>query len=185
MKLQGEAAVLSLADVTPGDYNKLNLSIANPLLVFKPETEGEDPVSTTDIHLTANSRLFITQPFTIEEGQQLLALDLNGLKIVEKGNGGYVWTPQLDMSLNFTDVNAEASGIVEEIFADDTFDLILPDDTELYVDASAATVLLPEGSETTLDSLSAGDDVRVEGVMFIDGKLEATLVEIVSQAPAA
>jgi hypothetical protein len=142
-------------------------------------------VSTTDIQLTANSRLFLAQPFTLAKGQQILGLDLNGLNIVEEGAGGYVWTPQLGADLNLTDFPAQAAGAVAEVFADDTFDLLLGDASALYVDAAPASVWLPDGTQGGLDDLDAGDEVRVEGVMFIDGKLEAAAVRILTQAPPA
>lgn len=91
-------------DVEPEYYTKIRLSIRDPELRL---TSAPD-LPITDIHLTANARLFVLETFYVPEGQtSILTLDFEDLHLIETGHGGYVWTPQLRADIQVEAVEGE------------------------------------------------------------------------------
>jgi hypothetical protein len=85
------------AEVPPGDYTQIRLEISDPRLDLFAETVEE---YITDVHLTANGRLFASVDLTISEGDSVyLEILIDRIHLVEKGGGGYVLTPQLGVEL--------------------------------------------------------------------------------------
>lgn len=168
---------LARVDVSAGTYNQIKISIENPrmTLVSNPEEE------LTNIHLTANSRLFITQQFEVPEGESLLLLDFDGAKIVELGNSDYNWTPQLHADLTFESAEVNSAGTIESIDETaQTFVLTLTEGT-LVVDFSGASIYLPEDTDTPSGvpaDLVVGAEVEVEGLLNLEGLVEATVIRI-------
>ncbi len=102
--LSGIADTLSTVHVDPGYYTKIRLYISDPelRLASAPETPN------TDIHLTANARLFVSKTFLLPEGQtSLIQLDFEDLHIVETRQGSYTWTPQLRAAVEVQAVEGE------------------------------------------------------------------------------
>jgi len=175
LDLLGVSEVISSAEVPPGDYTKLRLSIANPRLVLASDPETE----ITDVHLTANSRLFVSQKFTIPEGNTLLILDFGGVKLVQLGNGGYNLTPQLDVELTVQSADVQSSGTVVS-FDGETLVITLEDGSELSIAVTAETAFLPNDTDppASADGLTVGATVSVEGTMFVDGSITATTITL-------
>lgn len=179
LDLTGVSQLITDAAVPAGTYTKIRLSIENTrmYLLAEPDTE------ITDINLTANGRLFVSQTFEIPEGQtSLILLDFNGLKLVQQGNGGYTLTPQLQVDLSITDAAVTATGeIVENGTAAQTLRVNLGT-SEAAVDYSGAAIYLEPDTETptgTPADLVVGINIRVEGLLRADGSIDASVVEIV------
>lgn len=179
LDLQGVSEIISEAEVPPGTYTKIRLSIDNPRLVLAAEPD----VTLTDIQLTANGRLFVSQSFEVPEGQtSLIILDFGGVKLVQQGNGGFTLTPQLDVSLTVTDADVTASGTVASVDAEASSLVLTVGDGEINVDLSQAVVFLSTDTDTatgSIASLSAGLTVTVEGLLNVDGSITAAVVRIV------
>lgn len=179
LDLQGVSEIVSEAEVPPGTYTKIRLSIDNPRLVLVAEPE----VTLTDIQLTANGRLFVSQTFEVPEGQtSLIILDFGGVKLVQQGNGGFTLTPQLDVALTVTDADVTASGTVASVDAEASSLVLTVGDGQISVDLSQAVVFLSTDTDTatgSIASLSAGMTVTVEGLLNVDGSITAAIVRIV------
>lgn len=164
--LTGVSALISTAGVPVGVYNQIRLSIEEPLMVLADLEKAEY----TNIHLTANSRLFITGEFEIPEGEVVIQLDFSGVKIVETGNGDYTWTPQLRALIDAPLVEAITTGTIGSGSLDigaDTFTLLLTDGS-IFVDYLGAEIY---DTDTTLvnDSyLAEGQTVEVAGILVGD-----------------
>ena len=77
--------IISEAEIPAGTYTKIRISIANPRLVLVSDPE----TVITDVHLTANNRLFVSETFELPEGQSsLIVLDLGGIALRQQGQGG-------------------------------------------------------------------------------------------------
>lgn len=178
LDLQGVSEIISEAEVPPGTYTKIRLSIDNPRLVLIAEPE----IELTDIQLTANGRLFVSQSFEIPEGQtSLIILDFGGVKLVQQGNGGFTLTPQLQVALTVTDADVAASGSVVSVDAEDQSMVIAVGDGTILVDLSQASIYLPEDTDTptgSIASLSIGLNVEIEGLLNVDGSVQAAVVRI-------
>src|SRR5690606_26212105 len=102
LNLTDISEILSETEIPAGTYTKVRIHIANPRLVL-----ASDPDTViTDVHLTANNRLFVSQTFEIPEEQtSLIVMDLGSIALRAQGNGGFVLTPQLRVDISIT--NAE------------------------------------------------------------------------------
>lgn len=178
LDLTGVSQIISDAAVPPGTYTKIRLEIEDPRMVLKDDPETE----ITDIQVTANGRLFVSQTFEVPEGQtSLILLDFAGVKVVEQGNGGYTLTPQLQVDLSVVDAAATVTGT---IVSNDTGELLLVfdlGDSEVTVDYAGADIFLATDAETpagTPDDLTAGLTVRADGLLRADGSIAAATVAI-------
>ena len=178
--------VLSCVDVPADVYTKIRLSITNPRLVLK-----SDPLTViTDIHLTANGRLFVSEEFELPEGESyLIILHFTDLHLVERGNGGYVLTPQVRADIQIDPAEVCICGTIVSIDKDeDTLILGLCSDQGseievLYTDAliyRAADTDTPTGTE---DDLVEGICVRVRGTLWVDHVLAAETIRILCGQP--
>ncbi len=171
--------VLSSAEIPAGRYTKIRLEYENPVLELTDGTISED------IHETANSRLFVSQQFEIPEGPILMSLDLNGLHLVETGgDGGYVFTPQLEVTLDIQSAVVTATGTISALDTEqNTLTLTLEDgETQVnYTDETAIT--LPDGAAGTEADLAVGQEVEVTGIVDLEGTVTADSIHIVSVPP--
>ncbi len=173
-RLYGVSEVLSAAEVPPGRYTQIRLAISDPRLVLAAEPE----TVITDIQLTANDQLFITEQFDIPEGQtSLILLDFGGIHLVAQGNGGYTLTPQLRALVNIQNADVVLAGTIAAI--DEGAGLLLltlADGSELEVDYTVANIYLPADSTvptgTTAD-LAVGQGIEVTGVINLQGVVTA------------
>lgn len=183
--LMGVSEVLSVGEVPAGLYTKIRLSIANPRLIFVDEPE----TVYTNIHLTANDRLFVSQNFTLPAGQSsLILLDFGGIHLVQQGNGNFNLTPQLRVDLDIINADVQATGIIASIDAGEagTLVLTLADGSELTVDYTAADVYLAIDTDTatgTAANLAVGQEVEVTGLLNVDGTVSASAIRILPDAP--
>ena len=176
--LTGVSDLISTAEVPAGSYNQIRLFIEDPVMVL-----DDGKAEYTNIHLTANSRLFITGGFELPDGETVVQLDFGGVKIVQQGNGDYTWTPQLQATVDVTLVPTTSEGVIAAGSLDtvnDTFVLTLTSgDVTVYYDGAEIyddTTLVDDGS------LAEGQTVRVTGTLVGD-ELTATNVTIVPVTP--
>jgi len=173
--------VLSCVDVPAGLYTKIRLSITDPRLVLK-----SDPLTViTDIHLTANGWLFVSEEFELPEGESyLIILHFTGLHLVEQGNGGYVLTPQLRADIQVEPAEVCVCGTIVSIDKDaDTFILGLCSDEGSEIEVLYTDALIYRATDTdtptgTEDDLDEGMCVRVRGTLWVDGVLTAEAIRI-------
>lgn len=176
--LIGVSELISNADIPAGRYTKIRLSIEDPrmTLVSDPDTV------ITDIQTTANGRLYVSSNFEVPEGQDsLILLDFQGLHLVQTGNGGYVWTPQLRAEISVEPADVQVQGQVESVDTEaDTLSLLPDSGSEAVQGAYAgAAIYLPEDTDTptgTEADLSAGTSVIVEGTLSVSGDITATTI---------
>ena len=89
--------ILSSAEVPPDNYTQIRMEISDPRLnlVGDPLEEYR-----TNVSLTANGRLFSSVDLTISSGETVyLHLLVDRIHLVEKGNGDFVLTPQLEVEI--------------------------------------------------------------------------------------
>lgn len=176
--LIGVSELISNADIPAGRYTKIRLSIEDPrmTLVSDPDTV------ITDIQTTANGRLYVSSNFEVPEGQDsLILLDFQGLHLVQTGNGGYVWTPQLRAEISVEPADVQVQGQVESVDTEaDTLSLLPDSGSEaVQVAYAGAAIYLPEDTDTptgTEADLSAGTRVIVEGDLSVSGDITATAI---------
>ncbi|NLV44228.1 MAG: DUF4382 domain-containing protein [Candidatus Hydrogenedentes bacterium] len=176
--LVGVSELISNADIPAGRYTKIRLSIEDPhmTLVSDPDTV------ITDIQTTANGRLYVSSHFEVPEGQDsLILLDFQGLHLVQTGNGGYVWTPQLRAEISVEPADVQVQGQVESLDTEaDTLSLLPDSGSEAVQGAYAgAAIYLPEDTDIptgTEARLSAGTRVIVEGDLSVSGDITATTI---------
>lgn len=171
--------VLSSQEIDAGSYTRIVLDIANPRLIL-----AEDPETViTDVQLTANGRLFVNQSFTLPANQSsLIVLDFGGLHLVETGAGKFVLTPQLQATVGVQSADAQAAGVVAELDTEaDTFVLDLGEDGAVDIVYTDAQIFLPGDTDTptgTEADLLDGISVEVQGTLFVDGSINATVIVI-------
>ncbi len=184
LDLTGVSQLISLEEVPAGHYTKIRLEIKDPELVLKAEPE----TVYTNIHLTANDRLFINVKFDLEDGaERVLVLDFGGIHLVQLGSGDYNLTPQLRANLEVLTVeNTFVQGVIASIDYE-TNALVLPveggevavsygDDVEIFL--ATDDEVTPTGVET---DLLAGTEVICFGDLFSDNTMVATRIEIVPE----
>ncbi len=184
LDLSGISEVLSSADVEAGQYTKIRLAIENPRLVYVDDPETE----VTDIQLTANGHLFVSESFEIAADQSsLILLDFNGIHLVQTGNGKLVWTPQLRATIEVNSADAVVAGVIQSVdSAANTMTVAVVDsDTVMTVDFSGAAgaIFLPEDIDTptgTPADLVVGVEVQASGLLTVDGSLNADTIAILS-----
>lgn len=189
LDLSGVSELLATTEVPAGTYVKISLEISNPELVFKDEPD----TVYTNIQLTANDRLFISEQFTVEDGEsKVLLLDFGGIHLVETGTGNgntnhkYVLTPQLraDVSLVSPESATIAFGSIGEIdYEANTFILETIDADILVSYADDVEIFLltdPEDAPTGIESdLVSGEEmVSVTGTLFGDLTMAADSIRI-------
>lgn len=178
LELTGLSQVITNAIVEPGTYTKIRLRVENPRMYLK----AAPSVEITDIQLTANGQLFVSQTFEVPEGQtSLILIDFNGLHVVEQGNGGYTLTPQLRVDLSIVDANVAATGTVA---ANDTANKVLTLDLgsgQVNVDYAAAAIYRASDTDTatgTPADLAVGVAITAYGLLQADGSIVADSIQI-------
>lgn len=178
LDLTGISQVISNAVVEPGTYTKIRLNIENPRMRLSATPD----VEITDIHLTANGRLFVSQSFEVPEGQtSLIVLDFGGLHLVQQGNGGYTLTPQLTVDLSVQNADVVIEG---DVVTNDTAAATLTINLEgtavviNYVDADIFLVTDTDTATGVAESVVVGGSVRVTGILQADGSIVADAIYI-------
>jgi hypothetical protein len=155
------------------------------VLAADPETE------ITNVHLTANGRLFVKESFSIEEGKEvLIILDFAGMHLVKAGNSGkYVLTPHLKADIEVIDAAVSFEGEIVDI---DEMNRII----QVQTDMETLAVAVGEGTAISSDDdaddamdtgdmvplefedLALGQMVAVDGLLTIDGPINANTIEV-------
>jgi plastocyanin len=104
---------LSDADIPPGEYCRIIIGIQVVELVLAGDPD-DIVIDGADVHVTANGRLFLDAPFTIEEGDDvLIVLNFESIHLVLAGASGmYVLTPHIGVVVTFADAAANFDGII-------------------------------------------------------------------------
>jgi hypothetical protein len=175
--LVGVSEVLSSTEIPAGVYNQIRLSIENPRMTLVDSSKAVY----TNIHLTANSRLFITEKFELPGGEVILQLDFAGVKIVEQGNGDYTWTPQLEAELTIVAIETTSEGTVASLdLGNNQFTL---QESGVVVDFSGAVIYRDDSSVGDATDLADGQTVQVHGLLYSSGVLMADEVYILPPPP--
>lgn len=178
--LTGVSEVMSSAEIPAGTYTKIRMKISNPRLVLTADPETE----ITDIHLTANARLFVSEQFELPAGQNnLLILSFGGLHLVLQGNGSYTLTPQLDVTIDVESADVSLSGNVTAVYPETGEITVALDEGASQVICGDAPVYLPEDTDVPMgafEDLVVGATVEVTGTIAIDGTVTADTIRIVT-----
>ena len=184
LDLSGVSQLISLEEVPAGRYTKIRLEIKDPELVLKADPE----TVVTNIHLTANARLFIGVDFELEDGaNRILVLDFGGIHLVRTGHGGYVLTPQLRASLEILTVeDTFVRGVIASVDYEVNSFVLLVEGGEIAVTYTEETeIFLPtDDAETptgTEADLVAGLEVYCFGALFSDNTMAAVRIEILPE----
>ncbi|MBX7255962.1 MAG: DUF4382 domain-containing protein [Candidatus Hydrogenedentes bacterium] len=180
LTMSGLSSLIAVDSVPSGLYTKIRIEIDNPRLVLKsdPDTVIED------VHLTANSHLFISKSFELPEGQNsLIVLDFGGIHLIENGNGKYTLTPQLRADITVQSADVTLEGVIESVDMDADTLTLTSGGVTTTVNYAGAAVFLPADTDTptgTEADLVAGLTVHVEGVLNPDSTVDASAIRIVS-----
>ena len=176
--LAGISGLLTTAEVPAGSYTKIRLSIDNPRLVLL-----SDPATVlTDIHLTANARMFVDTQFVILANTNTnIVLDFGGIHLVEQGNGGYTLTPQLRAEVRVELVPVSNQGTIVSVDSQAGTMVLAIGDSNVTVNIAGAVIYLPGDTDTPtggVGDLVAGAQVSVEGSVNADGIIVATTLTV-------
>lgn len=180
VNLDSVSEILSSVQIPAGTYTKIRLSIENPRLVLA----ANPGVEITNVQLTANGRVFVSQTFDIPANtNNLILLDFMGIHLVETGSGKYVLTPQLRTELTITSAEASVEG--EVLMVDET-----EGEIELLLDSSTITILVTEATvivdaddlPITLADITPGDLLEVDGILNVDGTITALTIQVLPPA---
>ncbi len=170
--------VLSSVEIPAGTYTQTRLTISNPELILK---ENPDQVI-TDVHSTANGRLFINEDLELPEGQDsLLIIDLSDVHLVQTGNGGFVFTPQIDVEFTVSDAAVVALGTIVSVNAENdslVMEIADSDGQQVTVEYGAAALSHTDMSAATEADLTVGAAVDVAGTAQVDGSIVASTVVV-------
>ena len=177
LDLTDVAQVLSAYDLEADTYNQIRLSISDPEM----HLFSMPGVAITDIQLTANGRLFVTEKFTVTDEPRLILLTFEDVKIVIQGNGGYTWTPQVQADVSTVSAEVVADGVITAVDSASGNITVDVAGSEVPVAYGAALVYLPTDTGTATGDVSAlvvGASVHVEGTLFVDGSIQADAIHI-------
>ncbi len=191
LDLTSLSQVLTSAGIPAGRYCRIILEIEDPRLVLVA-----DPATViTDIHLTANGRLFIKDRFEVEAGDEvIIVINFGGIHLVPRGNGGYVLTPKVHAEVNAGELEIELEGEITSINLDTqiievvggeggVFEVVLSGETIIKTDDDSDDefdVRTEDGGDMLLTSadLQVGQHVEVEGTLSEGGQVLAHEIEI-------
>lgn len=180
LDLQGISEIISEAEVPAGTYEKIRIAFSDPRLVLT-----SDPSTVlTDIQLTANGNLFVSQTFEVSAGQtSIILLDFGGVKLVEQGNGSFTLTPQLRVDLSVFDADVVLSGDVISVDSNAKTLQLAAADGEVTVDYSAATIYWVNDTDTPTGidgDLLVGISLQIEGTVHFNGSVTAATIHVTS-----
>ena len=185
--LTGISELISQAAIAAGHYTKIRIAVQDPKLVLVSDRE----TTITDIQLTANGHLFVSESFDVPEGQtSLVLLDFQGLHLVETGNGKYVWTPQLRATISVVAADVVVTGTIDTVdAAAGRITVDVGEGSDLVdVDFSGAVIFLPTDTDTptgAVEDLVTGAAVTVDGTLAVSGLVTANAIHILPPPEAA
>ena len=178
--LTGISELISAGSVSAGHYTKIRLAVKDPKL----ELVSDPGVFITDIQLTANGHLFVSESFDVPANQtSLILLDFQGLHLVETGQGKYVWTPQLRAAISVEAADVVVTGTIEAVDAGaSTLTVNVGAGSDpVEVDYSGAAIYLLGDTDTphgTPADLTVGTAVTIEGTLEVTGPVQAATIRI-------
>lgn len=184
--------VLSTVEIPAGDYCRIIIRITNPRLVLA----ADSGTVITNVHLTANGRLFIKDHFELEDGDEVLIIvNFGSIHLVEAGaSGKYVLTPQLRADVDVQEAAVEIEGTIESIQEEGSIVTVRTEGDELYeVFADSETVIHTDDDSDDLSGLRGEDSsdvllafadlevgqvVEVEGLLTVGGQIVADDIDV-------
>lgn len=192
-QLDQVSEILSTAIIPAGKYTKIVIYYENPRLYLAADPETE----ITDIQVTANGRMFISQNFTIEEGEAtLIILDFGGIQLTyNPGADRYVLTPQLRVVISLEPAEVEFEGVITTITPETMMiavdngqsvrDVVVTEETSITRELPETSIVLNAADGGVTASLSAGvnaarsateaitfDDLMVGDVVEVEGEAQ-------------
>lgn len=203
VELQALSEVLTSAHLPEGKYTKLVIYYENPHVIVDLDGPGGNaPVDSTDIQVTANGRLFVSQNFTIDIDEPVLILiDFSTLSLADTGPTRFTLNPQLDVTIDISSALIDLEGTIVEITDDpedtedtqsiavDTgeaiLDVIVTGDTGIIGEYEVAPTDTAETMtiELIFEDLSLADVVEVEGVLQVNGSVIADEIALEVEPP--
>lgn len=178
LSLEGLSEVFSTAEIPAGTYSQIQLSIENPRLRLTDDPETE----ITNIKLTANGRLFVSETFEVpEDGNSLIELTFEDLHLVRNGNGRYVLTPQLRADIAVSSADVAATGTIASVDPDNDSMVVTLAEGDVTVLYAGASIFLATDTDTptgTEAELVVGASVDIVGTIDLDGVITATEIHI-------
>lgn len=180
--LDGITAVVDTVDLPAGRYTKIRIYYENPRLTLV----GEEGTELTDIHITANGRMFISQTFTLEQGgATLIFIDFGGVHLTfNPVTGRYVLTPQLRVVLNLESAEVVIEGIITNKSDEATMMIQLDNSRDVFGTESTLywKEIVEEPGTMALEGGFVGlmleDLVEVAGIAQQDGSVTADVIEV-------
>ena len=158
--------ILSEVEVPSGKYTKIRLTIENPELFLVG-----DETSFTNIGLSANSRLFISEMFELPAGESsLIVLDFGGVKINQLGNGDFQLTPQLAVDVSVESANVALSGEVVAVSETSLTVMTEEQGAVTVIVTVETTVEDSNGNVLGILDVPVGDDVTVNAGITVDDR---------------
>lgn len=187
LDLTALSEVLSAAVIDAGEYCRIIVRITNPRLVL----EADPNTVLTNVHLTANGRLFIQDHFVLEDGDQVLIIvNFGSIHLVEAGNSGrYVLTPQLRAEVTIEDAAVAITGTIQTVddlgqiitvrtAADDVFEVFADGGTTVRTDDDADDPATGVDVALAFGDLEVDQVVTVTGLLTVSGQITADDIEI-------
>ena len=178
ISLDGLSEVFSTADIPAGTYTKIRIAIENPRLRLNDDPETE----ITNIKLTANGHLFVSETFEVpEDGNSLVELTFEDLHLVRNGNGRYVLTPQLRADIAVSSADVAATGTIASVDADNDSMVVTLAEGDVTVLYASAAIFLPADTDTATGTevdLVVGASVDIIGTIDLDGVITATEIRL-------
>ncbi len=178
ISLEGLSEVFSTAEIPAGTYTKIRLAIENPRLRLNDDPETE----ITNIKLTANGHLFVSEAFEVlEDGNSLIELTFEDLHLVRNGNGRYVLTPQLRADIAVSSADVAATGTIASVDADNDSMVVTLAEGDVTVLYTSASIFLPVDTVTPTGveaDIVVGASVDIVGTIDLDGAITATEIRL-------
>ncbi|NUM54522.1 MAG: DUF4382 domain-containing protein [Candidatus Hydrogenedentes bacterium] len=178
ISLAGLSEVFSSAEIPAGTYTKIRIAIENPRLRLASDPETE----ITDIKLTANGHLFVSETFEVPADQNSnIEITFEDLHLVLNGNGRYVLTPQLRADILVSSADVAANGTIASVDPDNDSMVVTLADGDTTVLYAGAAIFLPADTDTptgTEADLVVGASVDIVGTIDLDGVITATEIHL-------
>lgn len=191
LDLTALSEVLSTAIIPAGDYCRIIIRIEDPRLVLVSDPD----TVLTNVHLTANGRLFIQDHFDLNDGDEVLIIvSFGSIHLVQAGaSGRYVLTPQLRAEVSIEDAAVLIEGEIETVNDETQIITIRTASNDVYeVFADGATVIHSDDDADDPDTvtqvtlafadLEVGQNVLVAGLLTVSGQVEADDIEIADES---
>lgn len=173
--IEDSAYLLSRMNIPADRYTRIELSVENPRLVLKADPD----TVITNVHLTANGRLFLEQTIDLRGFcSAIIDVDFGGVHLVETGNDDkYVLTPQLTAEVSIQSFQVLARGTIVSFDPfGDGFTVVFGGSPIQVVPSDDVLILDASGNIVTLDDLHLNQPIEVWGVLTNNGVISAEVI---------